>query len=185
MCVASLLTDILLFAKTAIFYSEAMPASKKGKIPAQLHEAIVREMKEFDAFRQENSFPSEAEVLTWLKRECNENTASRNMLGLPWLQTYGFSAVDIRLLQYDLLVKLWDVGLQPFDEVKRLEVRAVGEALNEIGGNKAMLFNYVVLQGMVNGGGALLGGKSERPAGVLALCPSISARWSGVGDWMH
>ena len=35
------------------------------------------------------------------------------------------------------------------------------------------------------GGGALLGGKSERPAGVLALCPSISARWSGVGDWMH
>ena len=82
-----------------------------------------------------------------------------------------------------MLVKLWDVGLQPFDEAKRSEIRAVGEALNDLGGYKAMLFNYVVLQGMVHGS-EVLGGGSERPTGALAFCPSISKCWSGVGDWV-
>ena len=60
----------------------------------------------------------------------------------------------------------------------------IGEKWNETGGLKTMRFNFVVLQGMVNGG-VLLGSGAARPAGIRSLTPLVSKCWAGVGAWAH
>ena len=152
-------------------------------VPAHLMKDILREVAEFEAFKLDNAFPPETAVKEWLAREAHGATASRNMFGAPWLQSHGFSSEDLQRLQYDLLEEAWHAGLQPLDQAKCL-LRAVGQKLNDAGGLKTMQFNFVVLQGMVNGG-ALLGSGDERPAGVRAFTPFVSNCWSGVGDWVH
>ena len=166
------------------FYKEDLLAMAKINIPKHLLVDILREITEFNEFRKDNPFPHESEVRAWLEREEKMMTASRNMMGAPWLQSYGFCAADFHLLQHEHLEELWSLGLNPLDSTTRLQVRAVGEKLNDIGGFKAMQFNFVVLQGIVSGGAAL-GTARPRPAGVGAFAPFVSTCWSGVGEWMH
>ena len=152
-------------------------------IPAHLLPSVLCEIAECDAFRAENSLPAEDEVRKWLEKEADQTTASLNILGEPWLQSFGFSAADVDLLRYDLIQDLWGIGLQPLDKDKQLAVRSIGEQLNEVGGVKCMQFHHVVLQTIVTSN-AILGKEIRRPPGVFAFTSFVGKCWSGVGSWM-
>ena len=144
---------------------------------------IRREVEEFQAFRSEHPFPTEAGLHKWLTREINEGTASANMLGEPWLRSYGFDGSDVVRLDYFHMKKLYEIGLQPHDAALQSEVRDIGHQLYQTGGFRMMQFHFVILQGMVNSS-AFFNDATERKPGVFAFSQFVSKCWSGVGSWL-
>ena len=158
--------------------------TKNGRdLPEHLVADIAREVDEFAAFRSENPFPSELMVRRWLERELDKRTASRNMLGQPWLGSNGFDLDDVEGLQHGLLAALYDIGLQPFSTSKQSDVGEIGQRLNQRGGLRAMQFHFVILQGIVTSNALLP--KGVRTPGVFAFCHFVSKCWSGIGEWQE
>ena len=155
----------------------------RKSIPPHLVATIQSEQAQFQAFRRQHPFPPDGEIMAWLAQELDVATASMNIIGEPWLESYGFGKADIDRLQLDRLRALYAIGFQPMADECVSQVRAIGELLHGYGGFRTMQCHFVILQGTVNS--RHIFGESVREPGVLSLCPFISKCWDGVGMWKH
>ena len=159
-----------------------MPAGRKS-IPPHLLATIQMEQSQFQTFQRSNPFPPDGEFMAWLAQELDLETASMNMLGEPWLESYGLGKCGVDRLQLDCLRALYAVGLQPLDVERVSQVRGIGKFLHGYGGFRAMKCQFVILQGTINS--SYIFGEGTREPGVLSFCPFISKCWDGIGVWTH